>query len=455
MQKKISSLFSIVAIVILLSLLFSCARSDSDLNQPEKGDDPSLPPGNSILQNENPPEQTKNSLLEVSTEPVTLHFAINASWLGEGEFQRVFEEPIKKRYPFISFEVHNISMQSLDKMFAAGIVPDIIQSASAISYVYTGLGWEEGIEPLVKKFGFDLSKLNQVAVESVKSASGVDYLSGLPWTMHFSASYYNKDIFDMFGVDYPIDGLTWEEMVGLARSLTRFENGVQYRGMEIESLNSVRGLNTVDPKTNKANFNNEGWRQLFEFMKEIYSIQGNENYGWAPISNNQFITERTLAMLMSANLLPNFKGVEGLNWDIAQYPLSTDLPVSNTGLQVDAWVLHITKQSAYKDQAFLALSTILSEEVQTEISRNGRIPTLTEKSIQDEFGINLPYLDGKNLEAIFKTQPAKALTATKFSGYGNTVLKEAFDQVMKEGLDINSALREADEKLNNYIQSNS
>lgn len=56
----------------------------------------------------------------------------------------------------------------------------------------------------------DVGKLNKVAVDSVKTASGYNYLIGIPWTMHFHPLYYNKDIFDQFGVTYPKDGITWD-----------------------------------------------------------------------------------------------------------------------------------------------------------------------------------------------------------------------------------------------------
>jgi ABC-type glycerol-3-phosphate transport system substrate-binding protein len=55
------------------------------------------------------------------------------------------------------------------------------------------------ITPLVKQTATDL---NQVASDD-------GWLVGIPFTQQFSALYYNKDIFDKFGVSYPKDGMTW------------------------------------------------------------------------------------------------------------------------------------------------------------------------------------------------------------------------------------------------------
>jgi multiple sugar transport system substrate-binding protein len=430
-NRKNVSLF--LSLVIVLALLSSgCAKSGSE----------------SSKQGETPPQ--------VSTEPVTLKLAINQTWLGPDEFKQYFEDPVKRKYPHITLEMINLSNPetAIDKLVASGTIPDIVQSASTIIYTFTDTGMADNIEPLIKKHGFDLSKLNKMAVESVKTASNSDYLIGLPWTMHFNATYYNKDIFDKFGVPYPKDGFTWEDAREMAKKLTRYENGVQYRGLEPDvpsRMASVMSQGFVDIKTMKATLNTEGWKKTFEFIKSVYDIPGNGTYRWVPASNDQFMKEKVLAMLPSLNLLPNFKGVEGLNWDMAQYPQFKEFP--NTGMMVDEWILHVTKQSKYKDQAFQVIATVLSEEVQTLMSRNARLPILTGQKIQEEFGKNLPYLNGKNLQAAFKTQPAKALPATKYSGIGQQLSQEAFTRVMKEGVDINTALSQADEKLNKQIEA--
>ncbi|MEF3304995.1 ABC transporter substrate-binding protein [Paenibacillus sp. GYB003] len=403
-----------------------------------------------------PPKDTPaDAAVKVSSDPVTLKFAINFSWLSEEERNKYIVEPVKKKYPNISFEWINLTETSLDKVIATGVVPDIVQSASPIINVYTDLGLADNMEPLIKAHKFDTSRISKVGLDAVKITSGNDYLIGLPWTISFNATYYNKDIFDKFGVSYPKDGMTWDEMRELAIKLTRKEGQTQYRGLEPDvpsRMVSVLSRGYVDPKTNKATLDTDEWKRVFAYIKSVYDIPGNENYRWVPSAFDQFIKERTLAMYPGLNHFPNFKGVEGINWDIVQYPQFKDKP--NTGMQVDEWILHITKQSKYKDQAFQVISTVLSDEVQTEMSRNARSPILTSKAVQDEFGKNVPYLQGKNLKAIFLTQPAAPVPPSKYGAYGSTVSQEAFKKVMKDGVDINSALREADEKLTKNMLEN-
>ncbi|MEF3309164.1 extracellular solute-binding protein [Paenibacillus sp. GYB004] len=433
MKRKSTLWLSMMSAVMLMS-----ACSGEKAAQPSGGKDPGT---------ETPPAAAS----KVSTDPVTLKFAINFSWLGEDERKMYIVDPVKKKYPHITIEFINLTEMALDKVIASGTVPDIVQSANPIMYTFSDLGLEDNIEPLIKTHRFDTSKISKVGLDAVKISSGKDYLTGLPWTIAFNATYYNKDIFDKFGVAYPKDGMTWEEMRELARKVTRKEGEIQFRGLEPDvpsRMASVLSAGFVDPKTRKATLDTEGWKRTFEYMKSVYEIPGNEKYAWVPSAFDQFIKSRTLAMYPGLNHFPNFKGVENMNWDIVQYPQFKDKP--NTGMQVDEWILHITKQSKYKDQAFQVLASILSEDVQMDMSRNGRFPILQNKAIQDEFGKNIPYLQGKNLKAIFLTQPAAPVPPSKDGAAGQAISQEAFKKVMN-GTDINSALREADEALNKKI----
>lgn len=444
-SRKISYLALLIAVILILS---ACGKSaDKD---PVPGDQSGdvTPPVTQPKENENKEEPPKDP------DPVTLKIAYSKTWLAEGEFETYFLEPVKKRYPHITLDVINLSdpETAIDKLAITGTIPDIVQSANPIIYTFTDTGMSDNIEPLIKKHNFDLSKLNSAAVESVKIATGDDFLTGLPWTMHFNATYYNVDLFDKFGVEPPHDGITWDEARDLAVKLTRKEDDVQYRGLEPDvpsRMASVFSQGYLDTTTNKATLNNDTWKRVFEFIKSVYDIPGNETYRWVPASNNQFMVEKTLAMLPGLNLLPNFKDVENLNWDMAQFPQFKDL--LNIGNQVDEWILHVTKQSKHKDEAFQVIATVLSEEVQLEIARNARFPIVSSPKIQEEFGKNRPHLDGKNLQVAFKTQPAKAIPATRLSSFGSAASQEAFQKVMKEGIDINTALSQADEQLNMKI----
>lgn len=446
-KKKI---WLIICVVFVLIIASACSNADHV--------GPVSPVDETAASKDSNREQSSGSNeeqagLEINADPVTLQLGLNVGWMGEWEVDLYFTNPVKERYPHIELEIINLSDPdfALDKLVVTGQIPDLVMSANPIIYVFTDTGMEDNIEPLIEKYRFDLSKLNENAVASIKTATGNDFLNGLPWTMHFNATYYNKDIFDKFGVPYPYDGMTWEEARELAVRLTRFEDGVQYRGLETDSPShfaSIFSQPFIDVETNKASLNNDVWKRAFSFMKSVYDIEGNHEYVWPLANLNQFLREQRLAMLPSLNLLSHFKNADGFNWDLSQYPQFEDYP--NTGTQVDAWILHITKQSEHKDQAFLVLETVLSEEVQIELARNARFPIMDTPAIQEQFGKGQDYLQGKNLQAAFLTTPSPALPATPLNNHGQPILQAAFHRYM-DGTDLNTVLLQAEEELNQKI----
>src|SRR5699024_9960427 len=102
--------------------------------------------------------------------------------------------------------------------------------------------------------GFDLSGIIDENVEIVRKWSdGAFYY--MPFEKRWEALYYNKDIFDKFGEDYPVDGMTWDEVASLARKLTGEVGGERYRGIEMYDANPMLEqleVNHVDPETDES-----------------------------------------------------------------------------------------------------------------------------------------------------------------------------------------------------------
>lgn len=53
------------------------------------------------------------------------------------------------------------------------------------------------------------------------------------------AVFYNKDLFDKFGIDYPTDNMTWDEMYELSKNMTRSDGDIQYYGYLYMAINNI------------------------------------------------------------------------------------------------------------------------------------------------------------------------------------------------------------------------
>jgi multiple sugar transport system substrate-binding protein len=390
--------------------------------------------------------------LKPSNDPVTLKIRINSSgYLTEEEFQKFFVEPVKKRHPHIT--IVRVT-EPLEKLVPAGDIPDISIESNNFMNQLIDFKLLYNIEPLVKTHGVDLSRLEEGSLQAIRTPSGGE-LTAIPYRKNFSVNYYNKDIFDRLGVGYPQDGLSWDETIELARKLTRTVDGVKTYGLYADfthRLASQLEIGFIDPKTLKPVVNTDKWKKLFEMMKNIYSIPGNEWKDVASNAQNKFIKDKVTAMFPSINIMNSFEN-SGLNWDMASYPTTKENP--GKAIRYDLHIMAILNTSKHKDAAMQVAATIVSDEVQEALAKAGNTSVLKDEKYQKIFGENLPILKGKRVDAIFKTAPANIFPPTEFEGKARDFVNGTTTKaVLEQGVDINTALRQAEEAINQIVETN-
>lgn len=391
---------------------------------------------------------------EAEPEPVTIK--VGYRYLNEEEVQRYIIDPVSKQYPWITVEAEFYTFGGIKDLVVSGEIPDVFITNNVNGIPpFEENGLLTSIEDLIKKHNMDLSRFEPETLAAVKEATSREDLVGLPYTRHFSALYYNKEIFDRFGVDYPADGLTWDEVTELAKQVTRFDEGVQYRGLEPnvpERMASQLSLPFVDPETNQSVLNTEPWQKIFNQMLEIYSIPGNEEVTFKGDGQQLFTKERRLAMFPELNIItaedmssdPDF-------WDMASYPVFPEAPNRETG--PDLHVLLVSSVSKHKDDAFRVISAVVSDEVQVDMARYGKLNVMADSSLKAAFAENLDYMADKNIQGVFRNMPAEPYPATLYDREAITILTQEIKQVVAGDKDVNTALRDANERLNQAIAS--
>jgi multiple sugar transport system substrate-binding protein len=399
-------------------------------------------------------------------EPVTIKVASVNGWFTDEQFKQYVADPVKKKFPHISVEMipyiygessaSNPTLTNLTKIVASGVIPDIVVTSSLTASDLINLGLEYDMDALIKKHKLDLGMFESGIIDAVRMASSDGKkLTMLPYERNFSVIYYNKGIFDKFAVAYPPDGMTWDETRELARKLTKEEGGVQYRGLEpnlVFRAASALSLGFVDPATKKPTVNNDSWKRVFTTLKSIYDIPGNSGFQLAGTATNAFTKNRSLAMYAGlSGDLEALGSAADLNWDMATYPSFDKNKLIS--FNFDAHVMAVTAGSKHLDEAFNVVASLLSKEVQTLMSQNGSLPVLKDEAVIKAFGTNLPYLKGKHVEAIFKTTPAKPPAATIYDADAKTILNQTMQSVAKGEMDVNTALRTAEEKIDQLVKT--
>lgn len=399
--------------------------------------------------------QQNNEAESKSKEPIKLLFytAQNSNYAKEENFQSEVGQFITEKFPHITVEhIHKAKGTDYPELIAAGTIPDIIlESSTNVNPRIMSNGLHYDMSELVKKHKFDLNRIDPVLLQVIRNW-GDGKLYGLPFMGSNLMLFYNKDIFDRFGVPYPKDGVTWDEIHDIAQKLSRTDNGANYVGLRYNSplvfKYNQRSLGFMDTKSDKAAVNTEAWQQLFANFKKIYDIPANASsisgsFGGGTSAMNIDVTEKLITMYQTN---PN------LNWDVISAPVFKDAP--KVGFQPNFYSMYITEQSKNKDAAFEVIAHLLSDEVQTKLSKRALVTPLVNKNIQTVFGQEIEWLKERNTQAVFYNKYASpapirdvGLTFVDVAGVpGNT-----FDAMLKNGTDINTALRQAEESIEKSI----
>jgi multiple sugar transport system substrate-binding protein len=396
---------------------------------------------------------------DVKRDPIELVFYSTSGDFDESGFNKTFGGKIKEKFPHVTPKFIALTKDTaLDKLITAGQPIDIMfNSIGQTSETLLNYKMEYDVSDLIKKNGYDLSRLEPVTVDIGRQIAGGG-LYGLPVFTTTTALYYNKDLFDKFGVAYPKDGMTWDDLYELAKKMSRADGQLQYRGLGISfshtSLLNQKSIPYVDPKTNKATFTDDGFKSVFDMLTKLYDIQNNgvdkDTVGYTK-QLQFFEKDQTTAMFLALSTLGSVRFKEGLNWDVVSYPVYKDQP--NVGPQSYPTYFYINNTSKHKDDAFSVISYLTSDEFQRHLAMNGIFPVLKNRDAMKAYGQEIPFMKNKNTQSFLPKQFAPAAPVSKFQSIAFNNLNNAYNAVLLKQKDINTALREQEEKTNKDIEA--
>ncbi len=336
----------------------------------------------------------------------------------------------------------------------AGDIPDVVINWAGQFQKVIELGLAYDITEMVNKYKFDLKTIDpniQKSIMTGTAGSGFEGLIGIGIYDNPFALFYNKALFDRRGIPYPTDNLYWDETITIAKRMSFTEGGVKYYGLDVEGVGRAAHqleLPFADFTNHKPVFSSH-WKEVFQLWVDIRKAAGSDTGAVArKVNLNAEFMKGEVAMLASGtHLLPQLEVAEknGLRWDVVSYPQNKKKPGYQTRNNNTA--ISITKLSKNKDAAFQLVRVLVSPEVQTMIARNGKMPALKDRTIQNQFGADVKQLEGKNGAVFTKLR----MSAVQPLGYLNvkwpsinSELNKAFFDVVA-GKDMNTALRELDE----------
>lgn len=400
------------------------------------------------------PDQSKKS----PDNEIFIYTVYPPFYAKEEVFDKQIGQYLKKKFPDITVKhVHwdNPGRQYKD-LIAAGTIPDIIIDNTRMNVqrwvIDNDLQYD--MQDLIKKYNFDTSKLNPALMAQIRNLTPEGKIYGFPFNNNDFVLFYNKDIFDKFGVDYPKDGMTYDEIYELAKKLTRVEGEITYKGFSQNPGHYMNynqlSLSPLSLTEDKASLNTPEWKKVVDNLRRFYDIPANQ-FDTVEV----FASKGNIAMAVATvdHLVSFVEQNKNLNFDIVSVPSFGEVP--NTRYQPNVYSMYMTKQSTKKDLAFQVMTALLAEEKQIELAKEGVIVPLETKAVQEAFGQNLPQMRGKNTKAVFygKTAMPPAARAAGLFWYDVPMQSVFAPLIFKESKDSVTALRMIEEQSTKNIES--
>lgn len=390
-------------------------------------------------------------------EPVTLTFV--SSLISKSQFDKEIAAPIRARFDHITLEFHSISQGDLAKWVAEDRIPDIIHDIDKAHIPVQHLDLlQSDLQNLVNKYQVNLRALDTDLLGRIQAYSSKGELLALPYTRTLYAMFYNQELFDNQLVSYPSDGMTWDQVLELAKKMSYRANGTKYRGLEpfASGLGPAMffdqfGLHLIDSKSSKADVLNQGWRDMSTLLRSIYQMPGNEPDLTRSLGTTEFARDGTVAMAMGEgfDLLVRSVGA-GKKVDLVSYPVLRDVPGMGPGSRAE--ILVIPSGSEHKDEAFQVIAALISPEIQQAKSLAGRGTVLNDREIMMTYGADLPEAKGKNIQAFFGNRPR---TIPDLHRYEPTIYLESIGYFLEiagfTGLEVDAALTRFEQFVNQSI----
>lgn len=142
-------------------------------------------------------------------------------------------EKFEEEHPDIKVNTQNAPyqqfFQKLDTQIAGGTAPDVWLSDGVFVQKYAERGAAKDLTEWINE---DLNKDEYYGLDFNKDADGKYW--GVPQGIQIGALFYNKDMFDQAGVDYPDENWTWEDLKEAGAKLT-MDTAVKSRRCFVQS----------------------------------------------------------------------------------------------------------------------------------------------------------------------------------------------------------------------------
>lgn len=330
----------------------------------------------------------------------TLKFA---TWGSQSEIEILM--PILAEFeaqnPDIKIEFMHIPQnyfQKIHLLLASNMAPDVI----FINNLYL---------PVYADFLEDLSDWDKKENFYKKSLDTLSYngkLLAIPRDVSNMVVFYNKSLFDKYGIPYPQKDWTFDDLLRISLEFKKYGIfGISFESSNIFYLpylmSNGGGILSDDLTTiiidtpqskNAINF--------YSDLRNKYNVAPKKSQSASATMAQMFLQEK-LAMQVSGRwLVPKYRESANFNWDVINFPNGTKGSI--VPMDVSGWAIY--KKSNNKENAVKLIKFLSSKENITKFTKSGLIvPARVDVANSKDFLQGKPNSACVFLDVIFTSKP--------------------------------------------------
>ncbi|WP_373229276.1 ABC transporter substrate-binding protein [Cohnella sp.] len=335
---------------------------------------------------------------------------LSVQYWDTNSFMSDIGQPFVIRHPSVHFEVaENSDIRDITAYikWIEDNKPDVLQVPLAFVEDLANAGIIKPLDDWITKSNYALQDFHQPVIRTLREA-GAGKLYGLAPYFETSALYYNKTLFDKFGIATPQSHLSWKEVMQLASRFTGTDtDGKPIYGLTTDryttpfrlllKIGETEGLRILSSDQLQPTLNTAAWRNVWETILGGYKEGFISNENRASTKGNVLMSDlykadpflsgrAALAYRTSSYQWDIGQAMESIGfndeWGVVTQPINPNQPDLASDFDIST-VYAVNTESSHQEAAWSLIQYIVSPEKAKRDAQNGYAP-FSSRSLSSE-----------------------------------------------------------------------
>lgn len=375
-----------------------------------------------------------------------------ATWdVGTTPYLKAQKDAYEASHPGVTIEYIDIASQEYATkaaaMLAANDTTDIFMVKEVLDLLnWNDAGYVENLNDYIASSSYDLSGF--VGMDANYAIDGNQV--ALPFRSDFEVLFYNKDLFDAAGVEYPTNDMSWEEYKDLAIKMTDPEKGV-YGTHYHTWLSTVVNYSVADGVNTLIDGEYSDLAYFYQLALDLedagacmaYPELKASGLHYSGAFGNGNIAMMPMGYWYVATLITNIAdGTYDVgNWGIVAMPTKDDVAAGSTFGNLTG--VAINAKSANKDAAWDYIAWLCGPEGSAATASTGSRPAWVSDEVADVMASVEGFpTDDASKAALLPTYVGIEIPGSDKSADISTALNEVHTEIMTRNLTVEEGIDE-------------